>query len=133
MTIYFDKNKNAYAFEIPNPLATVDDETWHEYWHRTRGVDWDIVDGKFVVITSDEEIAEREKAKELKRIRAELLSEADWRIQRCNDEIKLALIPTKDDLDMLIQYRQYLRELTEMEGWPDMGILDWDTFVEIGS
>lgn len=57
MTIYFDLEKKAYAFEIENPIATVDDAIWSDY----AGTDkWDIVDGVFADITNTE--AYRSKA-----------------------------------------------------------------------
>ena len=31
MTIYFDENKKPYGFEIENPIATIDDETWAKH------------------------------------------------------------------------------------------------------
>ena len=65
MTIYFDENKNAYAFEIPNPIATIDDVTWRQY----AGTDkWDIVDGQFVDITDTDEYKEKQALIEKERI-----------------------------------------------------------------
>lgn len=63
--IYFDKNKQAYGFEIENPLAILDDNTWGKY----AGTDkWDIINGIFVDITTTPEYIakELEKAKNLK-------------------------------------------------------------------
>lgn len=49
--IYFDKNKEAYAYEIPEYIAAIDNKTWNVY----AGTDkWDIVDGEFVDITETE-------------------------------------------------------------------------------
>ncbi len=62
--IYFDKNKEAYADEIKNPIAKIDDDIWIQY----AGTDkWDVVDGVFVDITDTEEYkARKEQEKEEK-------------------------------------------------------------------
>jgi len=63
--IYFDTKKNAYGYEIPNYIATVDDATWLQY----AGTDkWDIVDGQFTDITDTEEYQQKEEQKERERI-----------------------------------------------------------------
>lgn len=63
--IYFDKDKNAYAFEIENPTAIVDDEVWAKY----AGTDkWDIIDGVFTDITDTEEYKEKKAQEEQARI-----------------------------------------------------------------
>lgn len=63
--IYFDKNKMAYSFEIENPIATVDDETWNKYCTTDK---WDIIDGKFTDITNTPEYIEKQKEKEKKEL-----------------------------------------------------------------
>ena len=63
--IYFDNNKQAYAFEIPNYICTVSDEVWTEY----AGTDkWDIIDGVFTDITDTEEYKEKKAEEEAERI-----------------------------------------------------------------
>ena len=63
--IYFDKNKQAYGSEIPEYIATIDEETWQQY----AGTDkWDIVDGKFSDITNTEEYKAKQETKEKERI-----------------------------------------------------------------
>ena len=50
--IYFDNNKEAFAFEIPEYICTVEDNVWAEY----AGTDkWDIIDGVFTDITNTPE------------------------------------------------------------------------------
>lgn len=50
--IYFDNDKQAYGYEIPNYICTVSDEVWAEY----AGTDkWDIIDGVFTDITDTPE------------------------------------------------------------------------------
>ena len=54
--IYFDSNKQAYAFEIPEYICTVKDNVWAEY----AGTDkWDIIDGVFTDITNTSEYKEK--------------------------------------------------------------------------
>ena len=58
--IYFDKNKQAYAQEIKNPICIISDELWAQY----AGTDkWDIIDGEFTDITETSEYQEQ-KAQE---------------------------------------------------------------------
>lgn len=60
--IYFDNNKQAFAFEIPNYICAIEDNIWNNY----AGTDkWDIVDGQFTDITDTEEY-KSEKLKEAK-------------------------------------------------------------------
>ena len=50
--IYFDSEKNAYGYEIQNPICTIEDSLWAEY----AGTDkWDIIDGVFTDITNTPE------------------------------------------------------------------------------
>ena len=63
--IYFDKDKQAYGFEITNPIATIDDELWSQY----AGTDkWDIVNGEFIDITDTKEYQEKQAQAERERI-----------------------------------------------------------------
>ena len=57
--IYFNNDKEAFAFEIENPLCVIEDALWTEY----AGTDkWDIIDGVFTDITDTPEyIAKKEK------------------------------------------------------------------------
>lgn len=48
--IYFDKNKQAYAYEIENPLFTCDESIWQPYSTKTLGKDYDITEKGFVDI-----------------------------------------------------------------------------------
>ena len=63
--IYFDKDKQAYGYEISEYICTVEDNIWAEY----AGTDkWDIIDGVFTDITdTDEYVAEKlQEAKQAK-------------------------------------------------------------------
>lgn len=59
MTIYFNKMKDACAFEPKEPIASVDDATWLIYSQGRKEVDWDIIDGKFVKLVSEDELNRR--------------------------------------------------------------------------
>ena len=74
MAIYFDENKNAYGFEISNPIATIDDLTWQQYATTDK---WDIVDGVFVDITDTEEYKEKQALIEKERVARLFLTGAD--------------------------------------------------------
>lgn len=63
--IYFDENKNAYAFEIKDCIATIDDATWQQYAMTDK---WDIIDGKFVDITDTEEYRGKKEREEHERL-----------------------------------------------------------------
>lgn len=63
--IYFDNNKQAYAFEIPDYICTVEDNVWAEY----AGTDkWDIINGVFTDITDTEEYKKKKEEEEKERI-----------------------------------------------------------------
>lgn len=63
--IYFDKDKNAFSFEIENYIAQIDEPTWMEY----AGTDkWDIVDGVFKDITTTPAYVEKKRREEEIRI-----------------------------------------------------------------
>ncbi len=50
--IYFNEKKEAFGFEIENPICVIDDAVWTEY----AGTDkWDIINGAFTDITDTPE------------------------------------------------------------------------------
>ncbi len=72
--IYFDNNKKAYGYEIPNPILVIKDELWAQY----AGTDkWDIIDGQFVDITDTEEYQAKQAQKEAECIAKLFLTGAD--------------------------------------------------------
>lgn len=82
MTIYFDENKQAHAFNIENALATIDDETWAKY----AGTDkWDIVNNKFTDITDTDayntEITARENSIKKEELKAQIIELDQKRIR----------------------------------------------------
>ena len=72
--IYFDKNKQAHAKEIENPICTISKETWKNY----AGTDkWDIINGEFKDITNTEEYKQQKAQEEAQRIAMLNLTAAD--------------------------------------------------------
>lgn len=63
--IYFNNNKQAYAYEIPSYIATVEDNIWAEYASTDK---WDIIDGVFTDITNTDEYKNKKEAEEKERI-----------------------------------------------------------------
>lgn len=63
--IYFNENKEAFAYEIENFICEIEDEVWVEY----AGTDkWDIVDGEFTDITNTAAYKKKQKEKEKERV-----------------------------------------------------------------
>lgn len=62
--IYFDDDKNAYGYEIPNPICTISDELWAEYADTDK---WDIINGVFTDISDTEEY-KRKKQEEAEKL-----------------------------------------------------------------
>lgn len=61
--IYFDRNKQAYAYEIENPLFTCDEKEWQPYSTKTLGKDYDITEKGFLDIEPTiEELKEAKRA-----------------------------------------------------------------------
>ena len=60
--VYFNENKEAFAFEIKNPICVITSDVWEQY----AGTDkWDIIDGVFTDITDTPEYqAEKAAARE---------------------------------------------------------------------
>lgn len=63
--IYFNKDKQAYGYEIPEYICTVDDNIWAEYASTDK---WDIIDGVFTDITNTPEYIAKKAAEEAERI-----------------------------------------------------------------
>lgn len=63
--IFFDKNKQAYAYPIENSITSISDEIWEKYADTDK---WDIVDNQFIDISNTENylLKELQKAKESK-------------------------------------------------------------------
>lgn len=73
--IYFDNNKQAFAFEIENPICIINDDLWIKY----AGTDkWDIVDGEFIDISETEEYKAEQEQKEKERIQELSMTRSDF-------------------------------------------------------
>ena len=60
--IYFDNDKNAFAFEIKNSIASVSEDVWIEY----AGTDkWDIIDGTFCDITETSDYINKKEQEQI--------------------------------------------------------------------
>ncbi|PKL20906.1 MAG: hypothetical protein CVV48_10615 [Spirochaetae bacterium HGW-Spirochaetae-4] len=55
---------------------------------------------------------------EIRRIRDMMIEDVEWRVRRYQDEQILGL-PQTDDIIMLAQYIQALREVPQQQGFPD--------------
>lgn len=79
MTIYFNSDKQACAFEPEDVIATVDDAIWSKYAGTKLGMDYDIIDGEFVQLRTIEEIdAGRQKLSRIYELK-QLLTESDYK------------------------------------------------------
>lgn len=57
-----------------------------------------------------------QKQAEVRSKRDRMIGDFDWRISRNNDERELGLTET-DNRELLLKYREYLRNYPETEGW----------------
>ena len=120
MTVYFNKNKEAHAYEILEPLATVDYDTWMKYSEMEVGVGWDIVDGVFTPLLSTEEIQFERHLPIRESERHELYTIADEQIAKCDNHTLLD-IEAEHYTRLKIQWLQYkmdVRRTQEQEGFP---------------
>lgn len=71
--IYFDIDKQAYMFEIENPICVIPEEIWDKITPNDKlGTEWDIVNGSFILLKeSPEYIAEKKKEEEEESLRVE--------------------------------------------------------------
>lgn len=107
--IYFDNNKQAYGYEIPNYIATVDDNIWIQY----AGTDkWDIINGVFTDITNTPEYKEKKAIEEAERISH----------LKCTKRV-LAL--------MLQQLGISYNQLKELIATNEQAQLEWDLCIEL--
>ena len=87
-------------------------------------------DGKYVVaeiVVSEEEIAASKRME-----RDAKLNSVTWRLERYNEQKQLE-IETTDSTEtykLLLQYRQYLRNIPEEEGFPHVDILTFDDWTK---
>ena len=82
MMIYFDENRDAYATEIDNPIASVDAQIWAEYCNWQLGVAYDIINGEFVQLWSIEFCQKKARAKSRIGELKIMLANSDYKTQK---------------------------------------------------
>jgi hypothetical protein len=133
-TIYFDRDKKAYGFPVADCVATTDAETWAFYAEKTCGVHWDIINGGFTPLKTQEQmqIEDQKAAKRLARNAA--LELADRLFRKASDEYCLDESDESDEGRALgrriMKYRCYLRDFTKLDNWWAMEIPTFNGFIE---
>lgn len=74
--IYFDENKEAFGFEIPNFIATIDEKTWEKFANTD---EWDIIGGVFTDISDTPEYQAKKEQEEYERIQRLTLTQSQLR------------------------------------------------------
>lgn len=120
MTIYFNKDKEAHAYEIIDPIATVDSDTWMKYSETERGVGWDIIDGEFTALMDVKTIDEGRESAERERERLSLYLVADNQISKCDNYIDLEIQPDKYSAlkRQLLEYKMAVRMTQDDVDYP---------------
>lgn len=129
--IYFNENKEAFAYEIENPICIVTSDVWEQY----AGTDkWDIVDGVFTDITDTPEYKDEKEAEREEQFKKEFFNTSLGWIRRSvsmkdgskKDFLGELLMPIKAGLELqqeaiIITYRQ-----------PDFSedVTDWTQYQE---
>lgn len=111
MTIYFNKMKDACAFEISEPIASVDDDVWQVYSEYGCGKDWDIIDGEFVKLISEEDIEKRKGAEARIIVLKRYLAETDYQAIKYSE----GAISEEEYADMKAQRQAWRDEINELE------------------
>lgn len=78
MTIYFKSDKQAFAYQIPDAVATVDDETWRVYCYWPAGTAWDVIGGAFVQLRTIADVQASLEAERQIRDLKQKLGETDY-------------------------------------------------------
>ena len=107
--IYFNIDKQAFGYEIPNYICSITDDLWCPY----AGTDkWDIIDGVFTDITDTPEYKEKKAIEEAERI--------------------LHLKCTKRVLALMLQQLGIsYNQLKELIATNEQAQLEWDLCVEL--
>lgn len=127
--IYFNENKEAFAFEIENPICAITSDVWEQY----AGTDqWDIIDGVFTDITDTPEYQEEKAAEREAQFKKEFFNTTLGWIRRSvtmkdgskKDFLGELLMPIKAGLELgqevvIITYRE-----------PDFSedVIDWTQY-----
>lgn len=105
--IYFDNNKQAYAFGIANPLCAVEENVWKEYSSLQQGVEYDIDETGIIDLRDTPEYKQEQEEKERQRLNLLNLTKADVLLALYQDkgltpdDIKAML---KDNVPALIKF-----------------------------
>ena len=71
-----------------------------------------------------------QKEAEVRAERDRMIDAFDWRVSRNNDEREFGLTET-DNRELLLKYREYLRNYPETEGWYENPPKDFSTWKEM--
>lgn len=120
MTIYFNKFKDAFAYEIPDYIATIDDETWDKYCASKLGLDYDIIEGVFTPLRDEISIERDSEALIKENERLWKYTEADNQISKCNNYIELNIETDKYIAikHQWLLYKMAVRETQNQENYP---------------
>ena len=77
-----------------------------------------------------EGLSVEQKQAEVRTKRDRMIDAFDWRVSRNNDERELGLTET-DNRELLLKYREYLRNYPETEGWYENPPEDFSTWKEM--
>lgn len=118
--IYFNRNKEAHAYEIPEPTATVDSDTWMIYSETKVGVGWDIIDGVFTPLKDIDTLDKERETITREQERRSIYIIADEHIAKCDNYIDLELqVERYTTLKrQLLEYKMAVRETQNHEDFP---------------
>lgn len=105
--IYFDQNKQAYAFVIADPLCAIEENVWKEYSSLQQGVEYDIDETGIIDLRDTPGYEQEQAQKERQRLNLLNLTKADVLLALYQDKgltpdnIKAML---KDNVPALIKF-----------------------------
>ena len=110
--IYFNQNKQAYAFVIADPLCAIEENVWKEYSSLQQGVEYDIDETGIIDLRDTPEYEQEQAQKERQRLNLLNLTKADVLLALYQDkgltpdDIK-AMLKDPYIFDMLTFTKQY--------------------------
>ena len=118
--IYLDCKGNSYGNKTKDAIYVVSSELWNVYVDTGQGIGWDIIDGVFTPLISEEEALSINQVYIRESERHELYIYADEQISKCYNYILLDIETekyTRLKLDWL-QYKMDVRNTKNQEGYP---------------
>lgn len=118
--IYLDYKGNSYGNRTEDTVCVVSNEVWNIYVDTGRGLGWDIVDGVFTPLISEEDALSINQVYIRESERHELYIYSDEQISKCDNYILLDIETekyTRLKLDWL-QYKMDVRNTKNQEGYP---------------